>query len=668
MGQTHDKLAELEAENRALRSRLNDLEARGSDADSTVESIFAAAPTGIGLVVDRVFLRVNARLCEMLGYASGELIGKSARMVYESDVEYDRVGQVKYDQIGVRGTGTVETRWVRKDGRVIDVLLSSAPLDRADLSRGVTFTALDISASRQAEEQLRRTEMLVATITQAVQDSIFVKDVDRRYTFVNRAMERTLGLPASKILGKTPEEIFDPAAAATIAEVDRPVLEGHVVDEVKELDVGDEPISFHTVQVPLHAEDGSVSGICGIVRDVTQQKRAERERLEFMERVQQTQKLESLGVLAGGIAHDFNNLLVGILGNAGLALLDLGPGAPARQYLADIERAAQRASELVRQMLAYAGKGRMITERVDLQSLVEEMAHLIKTSISKRARLQFSHTGGAPAIDADATEIRQVAMNLITNASDALGDGDGTIVVTTGTAECDPACLAGTLLADGLEPGTYATLEVSDTGCGMDPETLDKIFDPFFSTKFTGRGLGLAAVLGIVRSHRGALSVESTPGRGSTFRVLFPLSQAKAGAVTAEPHAKPDWRGSGTILLADDERTVLKVAARMLARLGFEVVEAADGQEALELFRRTPDRFAAVLLDLTMPRMGGDECFTALRDIRPDVRVVLSSGYSEHELTRRFEGRGLAGFAQKPYRLKDLARVLRQAIAPEAAD
>jgi len=530
----------------------------------------------------------------------------------------------------------------------------------------------DRLADLEAENRALRNRLAaleaIEEITRAAQDSIFVKDVDRRYTFVNQAMERTLGLPAEALLGKTPEEIFDPAAAAIIAEVDGRALAGRVADEIRALSLGGCKITFHTVQVPLRDADGTVTGVCGIVRDVTALKRAEQERLAIMEQMQQAQKLESLGVLAGGIAHDFNNLLVGILGNAGLALLDAAPEAPARGYLIDIERAAQRASELVRQMLAYSGKGRMRIERIDLEALVEEMAHLINTSISKKARLQFAFGQDLPPIAADATEIRQVAMNLITNASDALGDNEGVITVSTGTTECDRACLAETWLGEDLEPGTYAYLEVSDTGCGMAADTLARIFDPFFSTKFTGRGLGLAAVLGIVRSHRGALVVDSSPGRGSTFRVLFPAGTDEMAAPAEEHDPALDWRGSGTVLVADDEQTVRDVAEQMLKRLGFEVVCVNDGQQALEAFGLEPDRFAAVLLDLTMPRMGGEECFTALLGIRPDMCIVLSSGYNQHELSERFEGRGLAGFVQKPYRLEDLAASMRRALERDCGE
>jgi PAS domain S-box-containing protein len=390
---------------------------------------------------------------------------------------------------------------------------------------------------------------------------------------------------------------------------------------------------------------------------------AEQQRHELEAQVQQAQKLESLGILAGGIAHDFNNLLTAILGHANLALMDLAPESPARDSLREIDKASGRAAELCRQMLAYAGKGRFVVEPINLSRLIEELAHLLQVSISKKVLLRCQLAGELPEIDADAAQMRQVAMNLVINAAESIGDTEGVIAISTGVMECGREYLRSSQLVEPPAPGRYVFLEVTDTGCGMDAETLGRIFDPFFTTKFAGRGLGLAAVLGIVRSHRGTLKVESERGRGTTFRVLFP---AGAGAAApAEPGARQlPWRGTGTILLVDDEEPVRNVAGRMLERCGFTVLCAGDGLEAVELFRAHASEIVCVLLDLAMPRMDGEETCRELRRIRPDVRVVLASGYSDQEIAQRFVDAGLSGFIEKPYRFDALGAVLRDALAP----
>ena len=415
--------------------------------------------------------------------------------------------------------------------------------------------------------------------------------------------------------------------------------------------------------VVVRDEGGQVAHFDGYVLDVTERRRTEEQQRRLETRIQQSQKLESLGILAGGIAHDFNNLLVGVLGNAGLALLELPPDSPARATIGRIEVAAQRAADLTQQMLAYSGRGKFITDTLDLSRLVEEIAHLLRVSISKKAALQFELAPQLPPVRGDATQIRQVVMNVITNASDALGNRNGAIVVSTGVKQADRAYLQTTQLGDNLPEGCYVSVEVSDTGCGMDAETLSRMFDPFFTTKFSGRGLGLSAVLGIVRGHRGALRVDSAPGRGTTFQVLFPSGEtagpsreALEGGLTMP---EPSWHGTGTILVVDDEEAVRTVARMALERFGFEVLTADDGPAALEVFTAHADRIVAVLLDLTMPQMSGEEVFQELHRLRPDVPVILSSGFNEQDAVTGPPGAGPAAFVQKPYRPLELIDKLR---------
>jgi signal transduction histidine kinase/CheY-like chemotaxis protein len=390
--------------------------------------------------------------------------------------------------------------------------------------------------------------------------------------------------------------------------------------------------------------------------ELAERKIAEEERLKLEKQLLHTQKLESLGVLAGGIAHDFNNILTSIIGNADLALMRINSTSPAVENLHRIELAATRAADLSKQMLAYSGKGKFVIEHIDLNKLLEEMLNMVEVSISKKAALRLNLTRPLPAVEADATQVRQVVMNLIINASEALGDQNGTITITTGCQECDQDYLDSIWPNGSIAAGQYVVLDVADNGCGMAKETVAKIFDPFFTTKFTGRGLGMAAVYGIIKGHKGAIKVYSEPDKGSLFKILLPACalQADADVDVVPPVA---WKGSGTVLLVDDEEFVRSVGSEMLHELGYTVITASDGHEALDTFKNRTD-IDLVILDLTMPRLDGEQTFYGLRKIKADVKIIMSSGYNEQDVTQRFVGKGLAGFVQKPYKLS----VLRDAL------
>jgi PAS domain S-box-containing protein len=380
------------------------------------------------------------------------------------------------------------------------------------------------------------------------------------------------------------------------------------------------------------------------------------------------QKLESIGVLAGGIAHDFNNLLHVVLGNADIALGNLAPGAPAREPLEEVIRATLRAADLTRQLLAYSGKGAFVVRHLDLSTEVREMATLLRTSISKQATLAWELAPDLPAVNADPTQIRQIVMNLITNASDALGERGGTITLRTGV----------TRLKDlehdrfgppmqGEEPveqnkGPLVYLEIGDNGAGMSPDTLSRIFDPFFTTKFSGRGLGLAAVMGIVRSHRGLIRIRTEQGNGTAFRILLPAVGGAAPKTEKASAERSEWRGTGTILVVEDEEGVREVAERMLQDIGFETISAEDGRHALDLMKERGDSVTAVLLDLSMPRLGGAETFRRLRAMRPELPILMMSGYTEQVVAPQFSNTepGITAFLQKPFLAEDLIAVLRR--------
>ncbi|MBW2273365.1 MAG: response regulator [Deltaproteobacteria bacterium] len=401
----------------------------------------------------------------------------------------------------------------------------------------------------------------------------------------------------------------------------------------------------------------------GVVVDYTDLRRAEDERLQLEDSLQQAQKLESLGALAGGIAHDFNNLLVAMLGHASLAREDLPADSPLHSQLEKIENAARSAAELCRQMLAYAGMGSVDVAKIDLRDIVQETGELLRASIPRTTELRFE-LGERPAIvEADSSQIRQIVLNLMTNAAEAIEDGSGKITLTICQRSVDDATRAASLFGDDLPSGACVGISVRDDGCGMDEETKRRIFEPFFSTKFRGRGLGLAAVLGIVRRCHGALGIESEPGAGTTMTVLFPAAEAGMAPVRRAGEAPVSSTGSGLVMLVEDDDAAREFASLVLERAGFEVLRAADGVEALELFDKHAASVRCVVLDLTMPRMDGEETYRQLAARSSDVPVILCSGYPECDAVARFGSLGLAGFLEKPYEPQSLVRSVSVACA-----
>lgn len=435
--------------------------------------------------------------------------------------------------------------------------------------------------------------------------------------------------------------------------------------------VDDEAVGSEAVRegVQDYLIKGQADGrqIARAIRYAIERKRAEEAERQMKERVRQTQKLESLGALAEGIAHDFNNLFTVALGHAELALMELPAASPAATHVGQILKATQRAAELSRQMLAYSGKARLVLEPVNLSRLIQDTNRMLEISVSKKIRLRYQLAEGLPAVLADPTQLRQAAMNLVLNAAEAIGDREGAITVTTLARPCDRAYLDTVGSDQRLAEGLYVGLEVADSGCGMDPATLARVFDPFFTTKFVGRGLGLAVVQGIVRSHRGAITVQSEPGRGTTFRILLPAAEAPARPGPPQTGVPEPWRGRGLVLLVDDEEMMRVMGTHLLERLGFSVLAAGDGAEAVKMFQARRGDIVCAILDMAMPRLNGAETLRELRQIQPDVRAIICSGYDEQQLNHKFQGLGSVAFVQKPYQLADLAQKLRLLLTGDAA-
>jgi len=469
--------------------------------------------------------------------------------------------------------------------------------------------------------------------------ALFTVDGRGRVTSWNPGAERLLGYTAGEVLGKnhsgffTTEDIQSGLPSRGLQLVEQ---SGWIEEEVWQVRKDGIRFLSETVTARLGGTGEPDAPEYGrLLHDVTEERKS-------AESVLQAQKLESIGVLAGGIAHDFNNLLTSILGNVSLAMVGLPEDDPTRPLLDIAERSSLKAAALIAQLLAYAGKGDSTVTRFDVSGLIAEILPLIQTSIPKAVQLELSLPPGLPWIRADASEIQQIVMNLVINGAEAIGSGGGSLRVSTGIAGLDPS--------DEEQPdGVY--FEVRDSGCGMDEATQRRIFEPFFTTKFTGRGLGLAAVSGIVRRLKGRLALQSAPGEGSTFRIVFPGVPAQLPEPKAAADA--DLYGSGVILVVDDDPMVRNFAHAVLERYGYSVLTAENGKAAVSLFRRNAETITAVLLDLTMPVMGGGEAFRLMKEIRPEIPIIISSGYGESAVREQFTS-ALAGVIRKPYTVSEL--------------
>jgi PAS domain S-box-containing protein len=537
----------------------------------------------------------------------------------------------------------------------VRTLLARQDQIRSQVDSRTQELARETESHRRDAQALRESEARFRHLVEVMGEGMWVVDPEGLTTFVNRRM--------AEMLGYTPEEMVGRPIFWFMFEEDVPQSRRNLAQRREGIGAqhdsrfrkkdGTEIWTIVTGN-PVLDEEGRVVSVLGIITDITERRRAQQAQL-------QSQKLESLGVLAGGIAHDFNNLLTAILGNINLAQMCIPPLSPAHPYLENLEKSVQRATGLTRQMLAYSGKGRFVVAPLDLNQAVEEMSHLLGVSISKKVTLRFQLQPGLPALLAEASQIQQVVMNLVTNASEAIGDGEGIVSIRTGANVYGEEDLARDFPGQAIEPGTFLSLEVSDTGQGMGPDVLARIFEPFFTTKFTGRGLGLSAMQGIVRGHKGGIRVYSEVGKGTTFKLIFPagLDAPPLDPERDEPEA---WTGSGKILVVDDEESVRVIAEALLRTRGFDVVLAQDGLEALACYQAQGGAIRAVLMDLTMPHLDGVETFRELRRLDPGCRVVLTSGYNEQEAVQDFLGKGLVGFVQKPFQVKDLMQALRKAL------
>ena len=592
--------------------------------------------------LDGTILTWNRGAAAVYGYAAEEVIGRSIRLL----VAPDRMAEEEAILARLREGKRVhhfETVRINKSGLPIHVSLTVSPILGKNGIIGASDVARDISERKRFDAAIAQ----LAAIVESSEDAIVSKDLSGTIQTWNRSAERLYGYSDAEAIGQNMVILQPPGREREETEILQRAARGERVDhfETERLKKDGRVVKVSLTISPIRDRGGVVTGASHIARDISKQKEVE-------EQLRQTQRLESLGVLAGGVAHDFNNLLTGILGNASLAVELLPPDLVSlRSVLDDIMSASERAANLTRQLLAYAGKGHFAVAPIDLTALIREISRLVQSTIPKNVQVRLDLEENLPCIEGDSAQLQQVVMNLLINAAEAIPEARaGNVLIAARARPIDESYLRGAFATQPLQPGAYVVLEVVDNGVGMDDATRARIFDPFFTTKFLGRGLGLAAVLGIIRAHKGVLKVSSAPGQGTTFQVLFPASSQR-GAIDAQRRKAPAgwaWQDK-TILVIDDESTVLRVAKASLESHGFRVLQAENGSQGIDLFREHQDRIAAVLLDLTMPEMDGEEVLRHLQQISPAVKVILSSGFNEAEAIRRFSSNALAGFIQKPW-------------------
>lgn len=538
-----------------------------------------------------------------------------------------------------------------KNGEVRTVEISGVILGGDFLA-----TFIDLTERLRNEKALRDSEIHFHTLSKISPVGVFHTDAEGHCRYVNEKWCEISGLTLdeAKEVGWV-QAIHEEDRASVFEKWDSAAKKGVPFYAEYRFQSKSGKITWVLGQAQAEAADsGEVIGYVGTITDLTDRMNAEREQLKIQSQLEHTQRLDSLGILAGGIAHDFNNILTSIMGNAAMAERKaMNHSQEIPKYLSNIVHSSEKAADLCKQMLAYSGKGRFEVRAIDISVTVEETSRLLEVSIAKGVILKYELAENLPSVEVDIAQIQQVIMNLVLNASDAIGKKSGVISICTGVMHADSAYMAQTSIDDSLPEGRYVYLEVSDTGVGMDKQTQSRLFEPFFTTKFTGHGLGMSAVQGIIRGHNGAIKVYSELGRGSTFKILIPISEVEPDTSISPKHAVSTEEMannfSGTVLVIDDEDTVRETASMMLEDMGFDTLTAVDGEDGVNVYRAHQSKIVAVLLDMTMPKMDGKTCFRELRRINENVKVVLSSGYNEQEATSLFTGKGLAGFIQKPY-------------------
>jgi two-component system cell cycle sensor histidine kinase/response regulator CckA len=612
---------------------------------------------------------VNRMTCKLSGVDRDALVGKAVGELLHREVDSPdwespvRKTQTFHGHIGYTLRRSNPDAWVPV----------SVSISRLHFSQGqplALFIVRDLRDLIEANRRLQRMEEELQRVLLSVADCVWSAFVeaggDWRYAYLSPVIEQLTGYPADRFLAS--RSAFD----ELVHEEDRPAYESYLADlragrsargqfRVRHADGSTRWLSERVNGTGTSKDAGF--HLFGILSDVSEARQAEEERRQLEEKMVQIQLMDTIGKLAGGAAHQFNNLLTPILGFTDLAARELPSSSPVRPLLEQVTQAGQRLATLTQQLLAYSGKGRFLCKAVNLTNLIQEMAQLLESVVAKKAILRLELSPSCSEIQADPTQIRQVIVNLLTNAAEALGDTPSTILLRTGRETLAQPATLSPLASPDLPAGPYAFLEVEDAGCGIAAEHLPRIFDPFFSTKFTGRGLGLAAVLGIVRSHQGLIQVASQPNQGTRVRVYFPCSEESSPSGTAQAEqtheqGKAPAPRQRSVLVADDEEMIRQLAEHILAPSGCQLYLAQDGRQAIALLEQHPEEIEMVFLDLSMPGLSAPAVVEELQRLRPEVPVVIMSGFSADDLRDRFREHPPAGFLEKPFHPTQLLDLL----------
>jgi PAS domain S-box-containing protein len=622
-------------------------------SENTLQSILSSAPTGIGVSRTRVIEQVNDHLLEMVGYSREELLGKKARVLYSNESEYQSVGKAFDSQINQKGVGTVETRWQRKDGGIIQVLIQSAPIDAHDLSKGITFTVLDITDRKKTEESLRRSEERQNRLIQQSFDIIYETDEFGFFKNLSPQTEQVFGFKPEELIGRHFQEIVKESYKERVMGQFQKALAGENFGFIefngKKANGSD---AYLELKYIVERDEDNLIGTFGVIRDLTEHHRMQNQ-------LQQSQKMEAIGTLAGGIAHDFNNILGAIMGYTQLALGDLPDESPLKYNFEQVLKASNRAKDLIKQILTFSRQGDQENRPIHIIPVINEALKLLRASVPKSIEIKKKLMIQEDMINGDPIRIHQVMMNLGANAAQAMPDQKGAIEVLLDESELSAEDITG---FPEIKPGPYIRLSVSDTGMGIDPKDQMRIFDPFFTTKKPGEGtgMGLSVVHGIVKDLGGLIKVYSVPGEGTSFKIYLPQIRRTLDVEAKTKMAIPT--GSERLLFIDDEPDLVNTWVQMLERLGYTVSSRGSSRDALELFRLRADQFDLVITDQTMPHMNGLELSREFLAIRPNIPIILCSGFSEMISTEEIKNIGIKEFLMKPILLGEIAQTIRKVL------
>jgi len=638
-------------------------------SEENYRNIFNSTHNGIflynrdtGAIID-----VNRAAIDMYGYSKEELMKMRAGTLGTGDILHSREAASDWFR-KARESGYELFQWLarHKDGTEfwVEVELKTVQFNGEET---IISVERNIHDRKMAEEKLKESEASYRDLFNHGIDAIYIQNRKGEFIDVNRGAEKMYGYSREEMTGKTPE--FLSAEGKNNMDEVRSALRKAELGEPQQFEFWGKRKNGEVFPKIVRLNKGRFFGeevVFAFAVDMTEQHRAEEERRKIERQFIRSRNLESLGFLAGGIAHDFNNILTGILGNTGLLRKTMEKSVMGNKYIDRIESSTARAAELCSQLLAFSGKGKFVILPVDINSIVLELTRLLETALPNHIQLKNRIRDVLPFIDVDPTQFKQIVMNLILNASDSIGDEQGTITIRTGMEhglKRDEKAVY--FLTENTNPSEFIYLEVGDSGEGIEDKMIERIFDPFFTSRSMGKGLGLSAVIGIVKSHGGYLRVKSTLGCGSSFRLYFPVS-SKEAVEEKKPARRTDfYPGEGTILIADDEPTIREMAGVTLENHGFEIIVAADGREAVEIYRRKKKDIILLVLDLTMPELDGIEVIKEIHRSDPEVKAILSSGFSRHEAIEDLEQKGFSAFLPKPYKPEDLIEVVMSVLTQQ---